>query len=114
MMVYGGWEMSADDGSSKKRADAQPSKFLNLTSMEWATSSKTPAGFERRTRPPGTSKNPDAPDVDKSSSDKARSWGWTRLGLAWASWPSSAPSRVLLPAQQAPARQGGRDSASKP
>lgn len=75
MMVYGGWEIGS---SNTKRATSRPAQFLNLTSMEWATSYKTPVGFEPpHSQNPGSSGNsPDAPKADESSADRAK-----RLGL---------------------------------
>lgn len=91
MMVYGGWEMQAPKTKRDTffnifgRADAavQPSKFLNLTSMQWATTYKTPVGFQPpHSSNPGTSgtntNDPDAPDGGKASADKAKKLG---LGL---------------------------------
>jgi len=105
--------MSADDGSSKKRADAQPSKFLNLTSMEWATSYRRLRASSRALGQPGHQQEPGRARRRQVVLGQGQEAG------AWDSASASAGHpghhrrhrRVLLPAHRRRRDRAARDSA---
>ncbi|KAL6697326.1 hypothetical protein J3F84DRAFT_368632 [Trichoderma pleuroticola] len=72
MMVYGGWQISDSDSSSKVKRQSSVTtspQFLNLTDLTWATTYTNPTPAEPDGKSPNASPTP-APDSSDSSKAK--------------------------------------------